>query len=377
METMTRFPEAQLAPLPGPVPTASAAPLKGLNVTATYLLSEEGRKASLLAGGDGHALQQIAVTVPVNRLHLVAVDRQGVARLKLRPRYEIDGEHRIVRVDSAPRYDAPPTVEDLFRAAARNHELASSFTAERAAARAERAESDRDWRERVAQAFLADPTQRAMRHPIPSKRSCCLKTERGRLTFDVAVDQGKAKDVPAEAHRRFRTDQRAARAQIIEGSARDVALHEEKKRYIAQWVLEHGTPEQQVRQAAGVLPMAEVIQVIEDEAFAAMHGQPLYERDGAAQLQAFLRGFPAYADAVVKKGDFVLFGTNAVKATSAQWALTKAVQAALPNAAVSLLEHRLRWKKDHNAPVLVMHRVLATLTVGPFTLRRDYSAPDS
>jgi hypothetical protein len=36
-------------------------------------------KASLFAGGDRHAVQQIALQVPANRLHLVSVDKQGVA----------------------------------------------------------------------------------------------------------------------------------------------------------------------------------------------------------------------------------------------------------------------------------------------------------
>jgi hypothetical protein len=45
------------------------------------------QEASLLAGGDGRAVQQIALHVPANRLHLVSVDKQGVARLKLRPRF--------------------------------------------------------------------------------------------------------------------------------------------------------------------------------------------------------------------------------------------------------------------------------------------------
>jgi hypothetical protein len=49
----------------------------GLAVTATYLLSEEGRKASLLEGGNGRATQEIIVEVPANRLHLVRSMRMG------------------------------------------------------------------------------------------------------------------------------------------------------------------------------------------------------------------------------------------------------------------------------------------------------------
>jgi hypothetical protein len=43
--------------------------VRKLTVKAIFLLSEGGRKASLLAGGDGRELQTIEVEVPANRLH--------------------------------------------------------------------------------------------------------------------------------------------------------------------------------------------------------------------------------------------------------------------------------------------------------------------
>src|SRR6185369_12863495 len=70
-----------------------------LAVTATYVLTEEGRKALLLAGGDGRAVQEMVVEVPSNRLHLVSVDANGVARLKLRPRYRVGDDQRVARID--------------------------------------------------------------------------------------------------------------------------------------------------------------------------------------------------------------------------------------------------------------------------------------
>src|SRR5678816_3406404 len=119
METVTRFAERQTGSVSA-VSTPGPEVAPALSVTANYLLSEDGRKASLLSGGDGRAVQQITLQVPANRLHLVSVDRQGVARLKLRPRFEMDAAG-IVRIDTAPMYDAPPTVEELYRAAAKNH----------------------------------------------------------------------------------------------------------------------------------------------------------------------------------------------------------------------------------------------------------------
>ena len=82
MDTVTAISERRLEAIPAP---GTPAATKALTVTATYLLSEEGRKASLLDGGDGKAVQQLSLQVPANRLHLVSVDANGVARLKLRP----------------------------------------------------------------------------------------------------------------------------------------------------------------------------------------------------------------------------------------------------------------------------------------------------
>jgi hypothetical protein len=124
-----------------------------LAATATYLLSEEGRKASLLSGGDGRAVQELTIDVPASRLHLVSVDADGVARLKLRPRYQRDGERGVIRVDAPPMYDAPPTLDELFREAARNHQLEEAYHQARRAARTKRRDGERGRRARIAQAF--------------------------------------------------------------------------------------------------------------------------------------------------------------------------------------------------------------------------------
>ena len=85
-----------------------------------------GRKASLLAGGDGHAVQRVEVPVPPNRLHLVTVNAKGVARLTLSPRFEVDPSERVRRVDAPPSYDAPPSIEELFK----EHHLSQQKLAE-------------------------------------------------------------------------------------------------------------------------------------------------------------------------------------------------------------------------------------------------------
>src|SRR5262249_4686634 len=132
MDTVIAISEWWLEAVPTPgTPVA----MKMLTVTVTYLLSEEGWKAFLLDGGDGRAVQQLSLQVPANRLHLVSVDLQGVARLKLRPWYQFDGDHGIVRLDAAPTYDASSDIEELFREAARNHQLERAYHSERQASK--------------------------------------------------------------------------------------------------------------------------------------------------------------------------------------------------------------------------------------------------
>lgn len=377
METATHsaFRRAELVtevPAPGLAETPRV-----LTVTATYHLSEEGRKASLLVGGDGRAQQQITLQVPTTRLHLVTVDANGHAGLKLRPRYEIDGQQRVVRVDKPPTYDRPPTIDELFRDAARNHELERTFLAERGAARARRREADTDVRARLATVFLSDKTQRALVHPAPSPKRCYLNTDRGRILFDLGTDEGPAKEVPPEAHRRFRADLAARKERNRQLRAEQLALHEEKKHFIADWIAAHGTAEQQTRHAAGVLPMDEAIEAIADQVFAALGHHPRYQRDGAGQLQAYLQRLHQYRDVIVHPTELIVNGTDAATATAAQWNLVRELQGVFPGARITLRAHRLAWKRDPQARTLTQFGILLSQKCGPLVLRREYCAPQS
>jgi hypothetical protein len=347
-----------------------------LAVAAIYRLSEEGRKASLLAGGDGRAVQQRAVDVPVNRLHLVTVDAEGVARLKLRPRYEHNGDHKVVRIDEVPMYDVPPTVDDLFRDAARNYQLDRTYEAERRAEHQQRQDAFHEKRSAIAQAFLADSTQRALVHPAPTPQRCYIGGENGRrLLFDMSVDVGVARDVPAEAHRRFRADLRARRDRNLQERGVQLALHEEKKRVLADFIAQHGTADQRSRQEAGVLPMPEAIDAFTDHAFAALGNRALYLRDGVEALQAHLRRIPEFAEAVVLPGDLLISSTYVSHMTAAQWALVSEYRGLLPDAAVVLRQHKISWKRDPRVALPPVFSVAVTQRVEPFTLRREYAVP--
>jgi hypothetical protein len=207
------------------------------------------------------------IPVPATRLHLVAVDVKGNARLKLQPRFERENGH-VVRRDGPPTYDSPPTVDELFREAARNHELEREFRSERTLSRDRRRDADRDRRLKIAEDFLSDAAQRAMVHPVPIPKRCFIATAGGRVMFDVATDVGPVRDVPKEAYRRFRADLRVRKEQNLRVRAEQLALHEEKARAVAEWVARSGSEDQRGRHAAGLLPIEEVIDALTDEAFA-------------------------------------------------------------------------------------------------------------
>jgi hypothetical protein len=345
-----------------------------LTVTATYFLSEEGRKMSLLDGGNGHALQELTIEVPVSRLHLVNVDSDGVARLKLRPRYQLAAEGAISRVDVSPTYDAPPRVDDLFREAARNHELEEAFHTRRRAVRTKRRDTDRERRAQTAQAFLADPSRRALVHPAPTEKRCYVSSQEGRVLFDADKDEGPARQIPAEAHRRFRADLRDRKERNREIRAAQLAAHDVKKRFVDDWIARHGTQEQRQRQVAGMMPMDEAIEAITDHAFAPLGDRPVYTRDGVARLQAHVRSLPLYASACVTRPDLEISSANATRASAAQWGIVQDIQRALPGATALLRQHRLVWKQESEAPALTLVTVLVTMKFGPFTLRREYDA---
>ena len=195
------------------------------------------------------------------------------------------------------------------------------------------------------------------------------------MLFDTSADLGPAREVPLEAHRRFRADLRARRERNQQERGAQLALHEEKRRVIAEWIGAFGSPEQQSRHGAGVLPMEEAIEAMTDRAFAALKDRPRYAHDGAAHLQTYLRRSPEHADLIVTRDDLVVTSANADKMTAGQWALVNEVQTLMPEATVTLRVHKLGWKRDLQVALPPIFGVLVTQRVGPFTLRREYSVP--
>jgi hypothetical protein len=307
---------------------------------------------------------------------LVGVDQEGRARLKLQPRFHLDADQNVVRSETPPTYDVPPSLDDLLRDAARNHQLESAYHTERAERQRKRQDAVFESREQLAERFLADPLARAHAHPKPTPRRCYLTLRHRTIVFDAKTDRGMSRQVPPEAYRRFMEDLRARKAQNQDVRARQLAVHEERERMIAEWAATHGTPDQRARHSAGVLPLKEALEGLASVAFAPAGDRPLYVRDGVERLQAFLRQLPEYANVVVTRADLQITSANAEHATASQWALQQELEQLLPNATSALRLHRLAWTKNADAPTLTQFTVLVTHRLGSFALRREYLAPD-
>ena len=346
-----------------------------LTVKAIFLLSESGRKSSLLAGGDGRELQAIDVDVPANRLHLVVVDPDGKARLKLRPHYDVRPDGRIVQISTPPIYDRAPTIDELFLAAAKNHELERAFVAQGSGRRARSKTALREVKLQLAETFLATPEQRARIHPPPEAKRCWLDGPEGRVLFDANRDEGIVRELPAEAFRRYRADQRVLRDRNSQERKRRLAVRDEKARIVAEWIAANGSPDQQDRQAKGLLPFHEAREAIADKMFEPLRDWPRYVRNGTEVMQAHLRRYPEYNDAVITERDLAVSDDDATQASAAQWARAQEARALLPDATVTLRSHRLAWRQHPEAPGLTLYGLLVVRTFGPIVLRREFAVP--
>ena len=292
METVTRFAERQAGSVSAVVdawPRGGAHALRDRELPAVG-----GRQEGVPAGGRRRPRRSADPAAGSGQPAAPGVGGQARRRAAEAAGRDSRGtaNERVVRIDAAPVYDAPPTIEDLYRAAAKNHELERAYYAERVAAAIEAAAmTERELRESDRRRrFLADKEQRAVAHPPPSPKQL-LRRDGARSPAVRRVNRpGTARRmsargapaVPRGLAREGRTQSSRPR-----GAARAPRGEEAVHRRVGRC---NGTEEQKARQAAGVLPMAEAIEGITDQAFA-VTGRPAAihaRRRGAAADDAFV-----------------------------------------------------------------------------------------
>jgi hypothetical protein len=125
------------------------------------------------------------------------------------------------------------------------------------------------------------------------------------------------------------------------------------------------------------LPKKEWIAAVADRTFAALAPLPIYDADGAACLQAFLRQLAAYRSVAVTKDDYRVITRALPTATTMQWEWLQWIRRAVPQANVHLQERELVWLRDANAPRHRTTTILVTTKASSVRLRREFVMPDS
>jgi hypothetical protein len=154
-----------------------------------------------------------------------------------------------------------------------------------------------------------------------------------------------------------------------------LAVLDDKNRFVAEWIAANGTPEQQDRQSKGLLPFEEGRDAIADKMFEPLRDWPQYVRNGPAVMQAHVRQYPDYKDAVITARELAVADDDAVQATAAQWARAQEARTILPDATVTLRSHRLTWRRHPQAPALTLYGLLVVRRLGPIIVRREFAVP--
>ena len=256
MDTVTRFVDRQAGSLSAVMtPVTEAA--RTLSATASYLLSEDGRKASLLVGrrrpiaAADHAAGPVEPPAP--RIRRSAGRRAAQAPAALR------AGRRTRSSASTPRRPTTRRRPSRSCTAPRHRTMnwSAAYDAQRTALRTKRADDDRSRRQNVADAFMADKGMRAAAHPPPTPKTCYVTTG-----LEACCSTSRSTRASPRMSRPKRTADSAQTSRPIESRfararSRRPHVHEEKKQFIAAWIRANGTEEEKARHASGVLPMAE------------------------------------------------------------------------------------------------------------------------
>jgi len=348
--------------------SAEQAPVAVHRITATAVihLSARGRRASLLAGGDGHRTQRRTVEVSPDDSELVRVDHRGEATLTLTPRIVAAANGRLRRVRDVLEYDLVPSGDHLIAAARALAALRHAYDTQRAAAL-------NAAKEAYAAEFMRDDSLRALVHPPPSSQRCACRNGRRLLIFHT-TDAGLAAALPVEAHRRFRADL-AARARSNQARReQELAAHHAKRIYMTGWIEAHGTEDQRARLSAGRLAVSEMYEAIADRVFAPLQEYPRYIHNAHSDLVALYSREAKDDAARILSTDTKIESGPVVHLSSAQWTTFASMQALLPSALFSVRRYRIYWSQRprRHDPHLVQVAILVKYRSAPLTLLRSY-----
>ncbi len=184
------------------------------------------------------------------------------------------------------------------------------------------------------------------------------------------IESGALAQARAEWEVKFREWQ----AVVREREARDLAVAQQKeaalKRRAAQletWLAEHGTPAQRKRRERGLLPDAEIIDGIREQAFAPLDDFARFERITDADVLALAEEGYYEADYTTRKPE---------SCTDEQIERVAEIERLMPGATVELVEHVgfIAGRTEADDPEIVRLSIKVTVRVGELTRSREYAA---
>jgi hypothetical protein len=333
-------------------------------IRVQYQLNEQGRKASLLTGGNGKAAQFVDVAATVELLTVVNVDNDGNAAYNLSP----EVCYPVVRNCYSAPLSAPEAAAEVLRIAAgkqaKAEQDALKDAEKKAAEEKAHAEQNARWLT-LAQRFIAgDPEV---------KRTNSFTCVFNDIHSWNAEAPSLREQIDAETNRRGKIQ---ADAEAAKHAAEEKASAERNAKINAArlaWLREHGTVDQVERFEADVLP--------EDELFEAIHAAVLPEKLGeVGEYQIH------HSVDVRHKGDcgespvvWSVEDGNGCTLTATQWAHLKAIRAAaagIPDAVVDVRKHVANLDCGCTDPFWLAARVCVTLTDLDVEVQRQYALDD-
>ena len=300
------------------------------------------RSEAIKAGIETHGW--LLVDVPVAEL----TERQREALVTLRQ----DEDSRGISGDAL---HLPGATTDQAAIAAALDELADK---REAAATEEAADVEREVlrllelpQEEFVAVWLSDysPTREAVRDPRLAERMAQRKDY-------TQAEASRKREAEAEARARREAEQDAARAE-------DWARIQARRSQREEWVATRGTPNQQARLAANLLPVSDVEEDMAEEAFAPLGSFVLYEPMHARDVCTCGYDEACHVDFSSEQAD---------EATATEWEVMEALRATLPGAELQLREHHGETK--HCEQTVTRRGVKVTVTVEAYRFHREYKA---
>lgn len=337
--------------------------------TIHYMLSEAGRKASLLAGGDGREQQTISGALTTENIDLFKIDAQGIARAAigtLATNYAqgYSNPPTYLAATDGPKQDAPPTWEQAVSAVQVAASVARSKAAEKAVAEEAAVAQERiniahnaaivaEWE----RGLLADPAARMPGNTYTGGVSHEIYTQ---LRFPPYLNDILSAGFRSEMRRRKEADEAEAARGKADALKVQLAL-------VSEFVATHGTASQIQRYEATLLPSLELKELIAADLFSALAEFPRYERMTASDVCG--EGAEREDDEHVKFSN-----SEAAEVPADTWDIYLAIKAAAgESVSIEVRLHHGRCECD-GVPSQERYGVKVVKALGSFTIAREFAA---